>query len=186
MINTASVGTYRPNLTAMPIQTRLLSLTGKWWFVCAASSSLCIAVAACNTQPPSGDTIEILRIGVMPDQNHSVLAERHQLLTQYLESEMGLECQLVIPDSYADLQRAFENDEVDLAWFGGYTFVRASQSHGAVPLVSRDRDLRFTSCFLVRTDSPAGDIHDLRGKRIAFGSLQSTSGHLMPRHFLET
>jgi phosphonate transport system substrate-binding protein len=36
----------------------------------------------------------------------------------------------------------------------------------------------------VPADSPAKTVADLKGKNFAFGSPASTSGHLMPRHFL--
>lgn len=95
-------------------------------------------------------------------------------------------CVLVLPESYEELQRTFSNGEIDLAWFGGYTFVNCHRCCGAIPLVSRDRDLRFTSYFLVRANTPGDEINDFRGKRLAFGSPLSTSGHLMPRHFLNS
>lgn len=49
----------------------------------------------------------------------------------------------------------------------------------------RDIDARFTSYFLVSSDSPANALKDLRGQTFAFGSKFSTSGHYMPRYYLE-
>jgi len=48
----------------------------------------------------------------------------------------------------------------------------------------RDVDANFTSTFLVRADSEAVSIRDFKDKVFSFGSRLSTSGHLMPRHFL--
>jgi phosphonate transport system substrate-binding protein len=51
-------------------------------------------------------------------------------------------------------------------------------------MVMRDVDLDFRTVFLVREESPARAIEAFEGRRFAFGSEDSTSGHLMPRHFL--
>ena len=184
MTSTAA-GSCRQDLSPTAAQSsRLIAWT--WLLVYPLFPAISFCIAGCTAQPSSVAEIDVLRIGILPDDNRPNLEENHRLLIRYLESELGLECRLIIPDSYADLERAFEDDDVDLAWLGGYTYVRVSQSHRAVPLVSRDRDLQFTSYFLVRAESPADDIRDFQSKRIAFGSELSTSGHLMPRHFLSS
>ncbi len=76
----------------------------------------------------------------------------------------------------------FGEGQIDLAYFGGVTYVKASVRYGALPLVLRDVDTRFTSVLVAGKD--AGTLQDLRGKRFSFGSRLSTSGHLMPRYFL--
>jgi phosphonate transport system substrate-binding protein len=48
----------------------------------------------------------------------------------------------------------------------------------------RDSDLAFSSSFIVRTGAPGDKIEAFRGRPFAFGPKLSTSGHLMPRHFL--
>ena len=85
---------------------------------------------------------------------------------------------------YAAIVTAFARGDIQLGWFGGLTFLRAEQIGGMEPLVMRDVDLDFTSTFLVLSTSSAASIKDLAGKSIAFGSELSTSGNLMPRHFL--
>jgi phosphonate transport system substrate-binding protein len=83
---------------------------------------------------------------------------------------------------YAAAVEALVNRKVDLAWFGGFTFVQAHQrSKGQVlPLVQREEDTRFRSVFIT-TDPAIRTLADLRGKDVSFGSPSSTSGHLMPR-----
>jgi phosphonate transport system substrate-binding protein len=90
----------------------------------------------------------------------------------------------VIPKSYADLVRKFGQKKVDLAYFGGVTFVQANLFHKAVPLVMRDIDVNFTRYFIIAKNNPAKSIKDLKGKSFSFSSKLSTSGHLMPRYFL--
>ena len=138
----------------------------------------------CSAPAPTAPTVRMIRIGVLPDESRSMLQQRYLPLVAYLENSTDLSCQLVLHDSYEELQAAFESGDVELAWLGGYTFVKLNRSHHAVPLVSRDRDLRFTSYYLTRADESATALADYRGRRFAFGARLSTSGHLMPRYFM--
>jgi phosphonate transport system substrate-binding protein len=54
-----------------------------------------------------------------------------------------------------------------------------------VPIVQRAEDEKFTSKFIVPVASPAKTLADLKGANFAFGAPSSTSGHLMPRFFLQ-
>ena len=77
------------------------------------------------------------------------------------------------------------NGKIDMAWFGGFTFVQANARSGGkvIPLVQRAEDERFKSVFIT-ADPEIKQLTDLKGKTVSFGSQSSTSGHLMPRNFL--
>jgi phosphonate transport system substrate-binding protein len=47
-----------------------------------------------------------------------------------------------------------------------------------------EEDAEFKSVFIARPASGIRSLADLKGKTFAFGSVSSTSGHLMPRYFL--
>jgi phosphonate transport system substrate-binding protein len=53
-----------------------------------------------------------------------------------------------------------------------------------IPIAQREEDTKFQSVFIAKTDSGIKTLGELKGKQISFGSQSSTSGHLMPRHFL--
>ena len=132
------------------------------------------------TEPPA-----ILRIGVLPNQNPEMLKKRFEPVLDYLSNYLQLRCELIVPKSYEEMLKLFHEQKIDLAYFGGYSFIKARQNDHAVPLVMRLVDTRFTSLFIVNTESPAQTLESLEGKGIAFGSRLSTSGHLMPRYFLQ-
>lgn len=125
-----------------------------------------------------------IRVGVLPDQEISQLQARYTPLLRYIEKETATKTRLIIPDSYADLLRMFHEKEVDLAYFGGATFVKASIRDKAQPLVMRDVDAKFTSYFIVSTKDKTTKIDDYKGKSLSFGSKLSTSGHFMPRFYM--
>jgi phosphonate transport system substrate-binding protein len=130
---------------------------------------------------------KVIRIGVLPDQNETILRERYAALISFLSEDVGVPFELVVPNDYGELLELFGAGRVDLAFFGGVTFVLANKRYGAVPLVMRDIDVEFRSHFIARTSdrSRTRNIEDFKGATFAFGSPLSTSGHLMPRFFLE-
>lgn len=134
----------------------------------------------------SADThqLEVLRVGVLPDQHPDQLATRYQGLLEYLSKQLDMPYELVIPDSYDALVEEFVQQRIDLAYFGGVTYLQAHKKAHALPLVMRDIDRKFTSYFLVRARESARSILDFREMRFCFGDENSTSGHLMPRYFL--
>jgi phosphonate transport system substrate-binding protein len=126
----------------------------------------------------------MLRVGVLPDQRPPVLQARYGPLVGHLSEMTGVPFRYIPCDSYDHLLEKITQGQIDLAYLGGVTYVKASQRSSLIPLVMRRRDTRFTSYFLVRSDHPAHTFQDLKGQRMAFGAELSTSGHYMPRHFL--
>jgi phosphonate transport system substrate-binding protein len=157
----------------------------------AALITLCITIAASiyfTLQPMHyrETTPSIVRVGILPDMSEENIRQRYDPLLDYLSEETGLEFRLVLPSDYDELVQLFGEHELDLAYFGGLTYVQAHANYQAEPLVMRDVDTRFTSLFLVSQDNQAHDLADFKGKVFSFGSRLSTSGHLMPRHFMLT
>lgn len=128
----------------------------------------------------------VLRVSAIPDEAPTELQRKFKPLGDYLKKETGLDVQFTPVTDYAAVVEGLASNKIDLAWLGGFTFVQAKirTSGGAVPIVQRAEDEKFTSKFIVPTDSPAKTLADLKGKNFAFGSPSSTSGHLMPRFFL--
>ena len=86
---------------------------------------------------------------------------------------------------YAAAVETLANKQVDMAWFGGFTFIQAQQRSGGkvIPLVQREEDEKFRSVFIT-TEPAIKALADLKGRNVSFGSQSSTSGHLMPRSYL--
>ncbi len=147
---------------------------------------VCAALFACGQE--RGDPVPSsapIRIAVLPDQSREIVLARHSPLIAYLENSTSLEIELSIPSSYEDLLVQYDAGKVDLGWFGGLTYVKAEQLGHAVPLAFRDVDLRFTSCYIAQAADARTSIRDFEGEDFSFGPWLSTSGHLMPRYFLE-
>ena len=128
---------------------------------------------------------QVFRITAIPDESPTELARKAEPLMKYLESKLGMPVVFTPVTDYAASVEALINKKVDLAWFGGFTFVQAKLRSGgrAVPLVQREEDEKFRSV-VISADPTVKSLADLKGKDFSFGSQSSTSGHLMPRHFL--
>ena len=128
---------------------------------------------------------QAFRVTAIPDESPTELARKAAPLMKYLEQRLGTKVEFTPVTDYAAAVEALANKQVDLAWFGGFTFVQAQQRSGgkAVPLVQREEDARFKSVFIT-TDDNIKALADLKGRNVSFGSQSSTSGHLMPRSFL--
>ena len=129
---------------------------------------------------------QVLRVTAIPDESPTELARKFEPLGKYLESKLGMKVEWTPVTDYAAAVEALANRKVDLAWFGGFTFVQSSVRSGGktLPLVQREEDTAFKSVFIALKDSGITKLEDLKGKTLSFGSQSSTSGHLMPRSFL--
>lgn len=143
-------------------------------------------IAATATLALAAQAQTVLRVTAIPDEAPTELARKFAPLGQYLEAKLGVKVEWTPVTDYAAAVEALVNKKVDLAWFGGFTFVQASvRSEGRViPLVQREEDEKFRSVFITDAGSGITKLEDLKGKTLSFGSPSSTSGHLMPRSFL--
>lgn len=127
----------------------------------------------------------VFRITAIPDESPTELARKAGPLVKYLEARLGMKVEYTPVTDYAAAVETLVNRKVDMAWFGGFTFVQAHHRSGGkvIPIVQREEDEKFRSVFI--TGDPAiKALADLKGKDVSFGSQSSTSGHLMPRSFL--
>ena len=142
---------------------------------------LCVLVFA----PMLAQADAVFRVTVIPDESPTELSRKAAPLVRYLERTLGTKVEFTPVTDYAAAVEALVNRKVDLAWFGGFTLVQARARSGnqVIPLVQREEDQQFRSV-LITSDPAIRQISDLKGKDFSFGSQSSTSGHLMPRHFL--
>ncbi len=143
-----------------------------------AAAALCAAASAVlfvNTSQAAAP----LRVGMIPDAGATQISvEEKAPLRSYLEQQLGMPVSLVIPTNYNATVEAIGNGSLDVAYFGGLTYVQAHVRYGAVPLVQRDIDRQFHSLLITRTSTGISSLKDLQGKTFCFGDINSTSGHL--------
>lgn len=144
-----------------------------------------LAVCAVLAFAGVGHAQQVFRMTAIPDESPTELARKAAPLVKYLEGKLGMRVEFTPVSDYAASVEALVNKQVDMAWFGGFTFVQASVRSGGkvIPLVQREEDEKFRSVFITG-DAGIKSLADLKGKTFSFGSQSSTSGHLMPRSVL--
>ena len=146
---------------------------------------LAAAAAALQALPVRAASPPVLRVSAIPDEAPTELLRKFKPLGDYLSRAVGMEVKFVPVTDYAATVEGLAGGHLDLVWYGGFTFVQARRRTGnARPLVQREEDATFHSKFIARAGSGIASLQDLKGKTFAFGSVSSTSGHLMPRYFL--
>jgi phosphonate transport system substrate-binding protein len=131
-------------------------------------------------------TPDILKVSAIPDENPTELMRIYAPFAEYLGKQLGVKVQFVPVVDYAATVEGLAAKKLDLVWYGGFTSVQAvKRTNGqATRLAMRQEDAEFKSVFISRKDGAIKALADLKGKTFAFGSVSSTSGHLMPRYFL--
>jgi phosphonate transport system substrate-binding protein len=129
---------------------------------------------------------QVFRVTTIPEEAATEQVRKFTPLAAYLEKRLGMKVEFTPVNDYPAAVEALVNKKVDLVWFGGFTHVQANLRSGGkiVPIAQREEDTKFQSVFITQTNSGIKTLADLKGKQVSFGSQSSTSGHLMPRHFL--
>jgi phosphonate transport system substrate-binding protein len=128
----------------------------------------------------------VLRVTTIPEEAATEQIRKFGPLTKYLERTVGMKVDFVPVNDYPAAVEALVNKQVELVWFGGFTYVQAQIRSGGkiIPIAQREEDTSFRSVFITQTNSGIKRLVDLKGKQVSFGSPSSTSGHAMPRSFL--
>lgn len=125
----------------------------------------------------------------IPDQDETKLQQRFDKVADYLALKLGVSVKYVPVKSYAAAVTAFRNNQVQLAWFGGLSGVKArDQVKGSVALAQGIEDKKFVTYFIANkatgitlsSDFPEA----IKGRTFTFGSKGSTSGRLMPEYYV--
>lgn len=126
-----------------------------------------------------------LRISAIPDENPQEMLRIYAPFAEYLTKEIGIPVKFTPVVDYAATVEGLAANRLEMVWYGGLTSVQAAkQAKGAHRVIMRKEDAQFKSYFITRKDTGIKALADLKGKTFAFGSVSSTSGHLMPRYFL--
>jgi len=128
-----------------------------------------------------------LILSIHPYLSSTELYKRFSPLVDHLSRELGRPVQISIADSYESHINAIGGGQVDIGFMGPASYVKLTSRFGRVPLLAAfetKRSRTFRGVIVVRKDSPIKTLSQLRGKKFAFGDVNSTMGHLVPRSML--
>lgn len=146
---------------------------------------LLFCVLALASDSLQAQALKELRISAIPDENPQEMLRIYQPFADYLTKEVGIPVKFTPVVDYAATVEGLAANRLEMVWYGGLTSVQAArQAKGARRIIMRKEDAEFKSHFITTKSSGIKSLKDLKGKTFAFGSVSSTSGHLMPRYFL--
>ena len=128
-----------------------------------------------------------LKLGVglfQPDREKNDATYRP--LAEYLSAKLKRPVELRTVDSWEGLAKSLANGETDLALMGPWGYVLANHQAGAQVISTILYDGK-PEYFAIMVTHPASGINspaDLKGRTFAFGDKGSTSGYLIPLHYL--
>ena len=153
-------------------------------FIITALLSLCVVTQAKEqSQEPA------FSFTAIPDQDATQLKKRFDKVAVYLSEQLGFEVNYIPVKSYAAAITAFRNNQVQLAWFGGLSGVKARQLVPNSQAIAQGlEDQSFVSYFIAHSSTGLKASDDfptaIKNKTFTFGSKGSTSGRLMPEFFI--
>src|SRR5438128_10384637 len=106
------------------------------------ATSLWGGVAFAQATPP-------FVLTAIPDQDETRLVELYTRVAEYLQGKLGIPVKYLPVKSYPAAVAAFNNGQVQLAWFGGFTGVQARrQAAGSEAIAQGAEDVAFKSLFI--------------------------------------
>lgn len=149
---------------------------------------LSIATALVVT-PLHADEAKTLVFSAIPDQDESSLQARFSKVADYLSKTLEVPVKYVPVKSYSASVTGFRNNQLQLAWFGGLSGVKARLlTPGAQAIAQGEEDPEFHTYFIAHHSTRLAFSEDfpkgIEGKRFTFGSKGSTSGRLMPEYHI--
>lgn len=106
-------------------------------------------------------------------------------IKEYL-GDRGLRTGYVLYSGYPALVDGLVAGDIDIACNTPLAYLQARGRLGGqcIVLGTRDSDVSFTTVFIARMDSPIHSLSDLKGKRFALASRDSSHAAILPVHFL--
>jgi len=147
---------------------------------------MALAAVCAMSLLPAAFAQQVFRVTTIPEEAATEQMRKFGPMVKYLERQLGVKVEFTPVNDYPAAVEALVNKQVELVWFGGFTYVQAQLRSGGkvVPIAQREEDTKFRSVFITQSGSGIKQLADLKGKTVSFGSQSSTSGHLMPRSFL--
>ncbi len=156
----------------------------------AALLALSLLLAACAPQSGGPSVPGKLVIAVQPTATPETLSADAKELREYLGKRLGREVEIIFPTTSSGVVEALRFGHAHAAFMSAWPASLAVKHAGAEVALAEIREVVigqtkveepfYYSYWVVRKDSPATSLADLRGKKAALTSALSTSGYVAP------
>ncbi len=130
------------------------------------------------------DWPEVVRIGVLPEEDQAVMMERYQPFLAHMEESLGVDVELFFGNDFTAMVEAMRFGHIEVSKFGPSAYVMAAERAGAEAFVQGVRDASaptYKSFIITRDDTGIESVEDVVGTTFAWVDPASGSGYLFPR-----
>lgn len=136
---------------------------------------------------PAPEPQRQVRLGAIPSESAAKIQDQYKDFIQYLEKQTGYQITLTVAKDYATIIKQMRDKELDIAYFGPYSYIIAHETAGAQAFAipeSRRTGSNYSSLIITHAHSGIDSIEGLKGRSFAFVDRESTSGYLIPKAVL--
>lgn len=167
-------------------------MNAKWRNITVAMLFIALMAAGCMAPQPNEikqpkDSRPVLRMGVVPSESAAKIEDQYQAIVAYLERQLGYRVLFVVEADYQGIIGKMRNKELDIAFFGPYSYIDAHRVAGAQAFVTaeyRRTGSAYQSLIITHVASGIRSLAGLKGRSFAFVDNKSTSGYLLPQSAL--
>lgn len=157
-------------------------MTRKAWLQCA-TATLALAAAGMGGSAMA-QSIE-LRVGLIPSEDALAMMRASQQVMDQLAAKTGMKVKPFVANDYNGVIEAMRSGKIDVAYFGPFSYVLASQMANAeafaIPVTKKTGQSSYHSIIITKKDKGLTRVPQLQGKTFAFVDPSSASGHLFPK-----
>ena len=158
-------------------------MTRKAWLQ-GAAATLALAAAGMSGSAMAQQPTE-LRVGLIPSEDAQAMMRASQQVMDQLAAKTGLKIKPFVANDYNGVIEAMRSGKIDVAYFGPFSYVLASQLANAeafaIPVAKKSGKSSYNSIIISKKDKGLATVPQLQGKTFAFVDPSSASGHLFPK-----
>ena len=155
-------------------------MTRKTWLKAAVASLTLAAATGVIAQQPTE-----LRVGLIPSEDAQAMMRASQQVMEQLAAKTGMKVKPFVANDYNGVIEAMRSGKIDVAYFGPFSYVLASQlaqaEAFAIPVAKKSGKSSYQSLIISKKDKGLTSVAALQGKTFAFVDPSSASGHLFPK-----
>jgi phosphonate transport system substrate-binding protein len=145
-------------------------------------------------QTPNRTAVNTITLGIISETHGKEIEEHFHNFVSYVARKLSLssvsdvEGKIVVAPTLVELAKLLEQKKVDFYMESPYATYVINNVHGAAKLLLRRWKggmAEYQSLVFTKTNSGINRLQDLRGKIIIFEDPESTSGHFLPKFFLQ-
>lgn len=159
-----------------------MKMTRKAWLQSAMTS---IALAATGMTGAAFAQPTELRVGLIPSEDAQAMMRASQQVMEQLAAKTGMKIKPFVANDYNGVIEAMRSGKIDVAYFGPFSYVLASQLANAeafaIPVAKKSGKSSYQSIIITRKGKGPDSVASLQGKIFAFVDPSSASGHLFPK-----